>query len=191
MKASALYGIPLWLFLISPVVLADASNDVLMIDDWSAEAAVARRFGTPIMVLFSGDDCGYCDRLKKEVLEPLMRRGELRGFARIRELDIDRGGKIKDFDGEKIRTKIFVKRYGIYATPTLMLVDYRGEVLGTPIVGFNTSEDYVPYLEYFMDVAYWEPQKVGPPCGEGFAVESFDDDDWKRAIYVTQTGGLR
>lgn len=70
-------------------------------------------------------DCGYCDRLKKEVLEPLVTRSELRSFARIRELDIDCGGKIRDFDGEKIRTRIFVKRYGIYATPTLLLVDFR------------------------------------------------------------------
>lgn len=54
-----------------------------------------------------------------------MTRSELRSFARIRELDIDCGGKIRDFDGEKIRTRIFVKRYGIYATPTLMLVDFR------------------------------------------------------------------
>jgi hypothetical protein len=34
-----------------------------------------------------------------------------------------------------------------------MLVDYQGKPIGTPIVGFNNREDYIPYLEYFMDVA--------------------------------------
>jgi hypothetical protein len=36
------------------------------------------------------------------------------------------------------------------------------------VVGFNNREDYIPYLEYFMDVAYWEPQKLEPPCEESY-----------------------
>ncbi len=188
MQAPSQSGIFLWLLLISGGVLSDSATDVVMTDDWSAEAAEARRFGTPVMILFSDKDCGYCDRLKKEVLEPLVKRGELRSFARIRELDIDRGGKIRDFDGEKIRTRIFVKRYGIYATPTLMLVDYRGNPLGTPVVGFNEREDYIPYLEYFMDVVYWEPKKIVSPCEERLATESLDEDHLNDAVYVTQAG---
>jgi thioredoxin-related protein len=156
------------LLLIGGGLLSDSSADIVVTQDWSSEAAEARRFGTPIMILFTKQDCGYCERLKKDVLEPILNRGELSSFARIRELDINSGGKIADFDGEKIRTRVFVKRYGIYATPTLMLVDYRGRPLGTPVVGFNNREDYVPYLEYFMDVAYWEPQKLEPPCEESY-----------------------
>jgi len=95
-------------------------------------------------------------------------RGELSSFASIRSLDINGGGKIADLDGEKIRTKVFVKRYGIYAAPTPMLVDYKGGPLGAPVVGFNNQEDYIPYPEYFMDVAYWEPQKLEPPCEESY-----------------------
>jgi thioredoxin-related protein len=98
------------------------------------------------MVLFSDEHCGYCERLKTEVLEPLVKRGELKNVAKILEFDIDRGGKIRDFDGEKIRTRIFVSRYDVYATPTLMLVDHQGRPLGTPIVGFNNQQDYAPYL---------------------------------------------
>jgi thioredoxin-related protein len=98
------------------------------------------------MVLFSDEHCGYCERLKTEVLEPLVKRGELKNVAKILEFDIDRGGKIRDFDGEKIRTRIFVSRYDVYATPTLMLVDHQGRPLGTPIVGFNNRQDYAPYL---------------------------------------------
>lgn len=98
------------------------------------------------MVLFSDEHCGYCERLKTEVLDPLVKRGELKNVATIRELDIGSGGKVGDFDGEKIRTRIFVSRYDVYATPTLMLVDHQGRLLGTPIVGFNNREDYAPYL---------------------------------------------
>ena len=182
------------LLLMSAGVLSGSSTDVLMAEDWSAEAAEARRFGTPILILFSDEDCGYCELLKKDVLEPLVRRRELRSFARIRELDINRGGKIRDFNGEKIRTRIFVNRYGIYATPTLMLVDNRGNPLGTPIVGFNNREDYIPYLEYYMEVAYWEPQTLEPPCQERFGSASLDQDlpiDAVEVVGVGDPGSLR
>ena len=109
----------------------------------------------------------------------------------IRELDIKRGGKIRDFDGEKIRTKIFVDRYDVYATPTLVLVDHQGDPLGTPIVGFNNPEDYVTDLEYFLDVAYWEPQKLELPSDRQSAAELLDKDYLKDAVAVTQQGDLR
>jgi thioredoxin-related protein len=185
-------GILVLLLMSGGAAFSSSSADVLATDDWSAEAAEARRFGAPILILFSDDDCGYCERLKKDVLEPLARRGELRSFAGIRELDIDRGGKIIDFDGEKIRTRLFVKRYGVYATPTLMLVDYRGRSLGTPVVGFNDREEYIPYLEQFVDVAYWEPQKVELPCEKQRAAEpvSIVNADLENAVYLSQAGGF-
>ena len=159
MKAIFQFGVLVWLLLISSAALPDSPTGIVTTDDWSAETAKARQSGIPIVILFSRKHCGYCELLKIKVLEPLVKRGELTDSVQIRELDIDRGGKIMDFDGEKIRTRAFVKRYNIYATPTLVLVDYQGKPLGTPIVGFNNREDYLPHLEYFLDAAYREPKK--------------------------------
>ena len=191
MNADFQSGILVWLLLISGVVLSDSSTDILPTDDWSAEVTEARKAGLPILILFSSEYCGYCDRLKSEVLERLAKSGEIKNFAWIRELDIKRGGKIRDFDGEKIRTKIFVDRYDVYATPTLVLVDHQGDPLGTPIVGFNNPEDYVTDLEYFLDVAYWEPQKLELPSDRQSAAELLDKDYLKDAVAVTQQGDLR
>jgi thioredoxin-related protein len=149
----------IWLLFVSGEVISDSTSNVSPTQDWSAESVEARKSAIPIVILFSKADCSYCERLKKEVLEPLANRKQA-GFARIRELDINRGGKITDFDGEKIRTRIFVKRYGIYATPTLILVDYQGNSLGTPIVGYDNREDYIDDVEYFLNVSYWEPKKT-------------------------------
>ena len=188
MKTYLQSGICVWLLLTSGWALSDATTGVLPTDDWSAEVSAARRSGLPILILFSSEHCGYCERLKSEVLEPLAKNGEMKNFARIRELDIKRGGKVRDFDGEKIRTKIFVDRYEVYATPTLILVDNQGKMLGTPIVGFSNSEDYISYLEHLMDVAYWEPQKLALPSDKQVAAELPGEDYFKDAVTITQHG---
>ena len=146
MKASSFSLLLTSLLFVSGEVICGSTTNIIPTQDWSAESAEARKSATPIIILFSKAGCAYCERLKKEMLEPLADRKH-GSFARIRELDINRGGKITDFDGEKIRTKIFVSRYGIYATPTLMLVDYQGHSLGAPIVGYNNLENYLSYLE--------------------------------------------
>ena len=178
-------------YLFSGGASADSATDLLVTDDWGAEADEARRFGTPIIILFTDEGCGYCKLLKKEVLEPLMNGGDLGIVARVRELDIDRGGKIRDFDGEKIRTRMFVDRYGVYATPTLMMVDYRGEPLGAPIVGFNGRDGYLPYLEHLTEVAYREPEKTKAPCEQPMALELLDADLPQDALLLTHVGGSR
>ena len=188
MKTALQSGSCVWLLLISGWTLSDATNGVLPTDDWSAEVTGARRSGLPILILFSSEHCGYCERLKSDVLEPLVKSGEVKDLAWIRELDIKRGGKIRDFNGEKIRTKIFVDRYEVYATPTLILVDNQGNSLGAPIVGFNNSEDYMSYLENFLDVAYWEPKKLEPIHDEQIGVGSLVLDQLKYSVSVTQIG---
>lgn len=157
MEAPFRFGIFVWLLVASGVAFSDSFVGILSTDDWSAEVAAARKAGVPILILFGSEHCGFCERLKSEVLEPLAQNGAIKNLGWIRELDIKRGGKIRDFDGEKIRTKIFVDRYGVYATPTLVLVDNQGKPLGTPVVGYNNAEDYRSYLEYFLAIAYGAP----------------------------------
>lgn len=144
---------------------ADSQHGLLQVDDWSVDAAAARHTGLPILILFSTSQCYYCERLKSEILEPLVNRREMEGLACVRELDIARGGKIRDFDGEKVRTRMFIKRYGIYATPTLLLVDDQGNPIGAPIVGFNNSDEYLPYLQQLLEDNGATPQLAGSRAG--------------------------
>ena len=160
MKDPILSWILVSLLLVTGSAISDSSADVPPTDDWSVDAPEARKNGHPILILFSREYCTYCKRLKTEVLEPLVKSGGLTDLASIRELDIARGGKIRDFDGEKVRTRTFVKRYGIFVTPTLMLVDNQGAPIGTPIVGFNNSDDYRPHLEKLIEAIGTTPPRL-------------------------------
>jgi thioredoxin-related protein len=134
-------------------IAAEPLQNIYTADDWAAEASLAKRAGVPLMVVFSTHNCPYCVRLKNQVLLPLVKKGKLSKKVLLREFNIDVGGKITDFDGERVRSRVFVSRYDIYATPTVVLVDYEGEPLATPIVGYNEPDAYTEQLNETIDSA--------------------------------------
>ncbi|MCW8906465.1 MAG: thioredoxin fold domain-containing protein [Sedimenticola sp.] len=138
-----------------------------LVQDWSMEASQAQRKHQPIMLLFTSRDCHYCDRLEQEVLLPLRNEGTLPARVHLRQFNIDRGGKLVDFDGEKIRARLFLSRYHVYATPTVVLLDHQGRPLAEPIVGYNGVARYLPILQQAIDRATAYPHleaSVRPPA---------------------------
>ncbi|HEB96399.1 MAG TPA: thioredoxin family protein [Sedimenticola thiotaurini] len=119
--------------------------------DWSREASRAGE--RPILLIFTADDCSYCERLERQVIAPELRAGRLQKKALVRRFDIHRGGKIVDFDGDPVRSRIFVSRYQVFATPTVVLLDQRGALLTTPLVGFDNAADYRERLDLALDNA--------------------------------------
>ncbi len=130
-----------------------AANAGQPVTDWSREAAQARSADLPILVIFTADDCHYCEQLKRQVIEPGIHGGPLQGKALVREFDIHRGGKITDFDGDRIRSRIFVNRYQVFATPTVVILDGSGAPLTEPLVGFDDAESYRERLSQALDNA--------------------------------------
>ena len=122
-------------------------------ENWANVSRLSRNTETPIMLIFSTRDCGYCRLLKQQVVLPMLKRGDFKGRALVREFDLDVGGKITDFDGEPVRRRIFVNRYGVFATPTVVFLDDRGEGLSEPLVGFNQADSYESQLHETLDSA--------------------------------------
>jgi len=110
--------------------------------DWDLASAEAREKNLPIAIVFVADHCGFCERLQETFLDPLKRDGTLSDRALVHSFDINATGKVTDFDGERLRTPHFVRRYGVFATPTIVLVSPDGTLLGDPLVGFNSPEEY-------------------------------------------------
>jgi len=131
------------LFLVSSVSPASA-DPLTPASDWHQLAQQAQQAHTPILVLYTAEACGYCERLKQDVLNPMLRQDRT---AIIREVDIHAGGKMTDFDGERIRTRQFKDRYQVFATPTLLILDPQGEPGASPIVGYSSKEAYRSLLD--------------------------------------------
>ena len=135
----------LFLFLIltpSIVFSADPSLTLSCTTDWQSEVEIAKRKGAPILVVFSSDSCMPCEQLKSELIEPMLTDGTVNRRVHITEFSINQGGKVTDFDGELVRSRMFVRRYNVFATPTVLLLEYNGEILSAPLVGYDASDDY-------------------------------------------------
>jgi thioredoxin-related protein len=132
-----------FLLLLSGPVLAAPP---LTTADWEDVSQTAHQRHSPILVVFSAETCGYCERLKREIIDPLEKQQAGEAPLLIREFDINAGGKLKDFNGEPIRSRQFKRRYHIFATPTLLIVDPDGNPLSDPIVGYNSAEEYQELL---------------------------------------------
>ncbi|MEA3273921.1 MAG: thioredoxin fold domain-containing protein [Pseudomonadota bacterium] len=110
--------------------------------DWAQVGDSARAHGLPVVVVVTGADCGYCERLRREFLTDPATRVLLSERAVTREFDRESRGKITDFDGERLRARLFLSRYEIFATPTLLFLGPDGETLAPPLVGYNDPESY-------------------------------------------------
>ena len=122
--------------------------------DWAKVGAEARERGLPVALLITGPDCGYCERLRQEFLEAPATRGTLEQGAVTQEMSREEVGKVTDFDGERIRTRLFLARYGIFATPTLLLLSPEGEMLAPALVGFNGAQKYGDLVAKRMNRAH-------------------------------------
>jgi thioredoxin-related protein len=127
--------------------------------DWTLAAHEAEDAKAPIIVLYSAEGCGYCEKLKAEVLLPLFGIDDENRLAVVREVDINAGGKMTDFNGERIRSRQFKQRYKVFATPTLLILDKDGNSLSQPIVGYDSKEQYLTRLGSLLEHSHMEIEK--------------------------------
>lgn len=113
----------------------------------------ARSGHMPILLVVSQADCPYCERLKREILEPMLVSGEYEGRVLIRELLIDSELPVRDFQGQAVSPDELARRYRARLTPTLLFLDYRGRELTERMVGINTLDFYGYYLDAAIDTA--------------------------------------
>lgn len=121
--------------------------------DWARTGAEAELRTLPVAILITDDNCGYCERMRREFLLTAETRAALAKGTVARELKRDSGGKVTDFDGERIRTRIFLSRYNIFATPTLLILDPAGKPLAPALVGYNDAETYARMVSQRLEQA--------------------------------------
>lgn len=132
-----------------------APQEVRLLQNAEKEFAEAGSSCKPIVLMVSQFACPYCATLKKAVMNPMIRSGEFDDKVLIRELLVDPGEMLVDIDGSAIPAITFANRYidGL-VTPTVLLLDARGNQLLEPIVGISNLDFYGSYLESAIDDAY-------------------------------------
>ena len=116
----------------------------------SEESAHTNR---PLLLLISRKGCPYCTLIKKEILQPMLISGEYADKIIIREIIINTGSTLIDFDGSTIDTANLADRFRTNLTPTLLFLGPDGKELADRIVGINTIELFSYYVDQAIDEA--------------------------------------
>jgi thioredoxin-related protein len=103
--------------------------------------------------MVSQEHCGYCERMKQEVLNPMLLSGEYDDKIVMRELLIDPGETVTDFSGQRQAADTFIHNYQVWVTPTLLFLDHRGRETAERILGINTVDYLLFYIESAIDDA--------------------------------------
>jgi len=128
------------------------------------DLAEVRRSGRPLMLIFSADHCPFCERLKQNIVNPMLRSGDYddRILIRITELDIYES--VTGKNGQPIDPPDLARAYGVFVTPTVLLLGPDGEELAPRQLGINNEDFYGAYLDNAIAEAR-EKLKAGAPQG--------------------------
>jgi thioredoxin-related protein len=127
--------------------------DVPIARDLHADAALMRTARVPLLLIVSQSYCNYCQLLKKEIIKPMLVSGRYTDKVIIRELLIDSDESIRDFTGATVIAHDLAQRYREWLTPTVLLLDTKGNELVTRIRGINNVDYYGYYLDKAIDQA--------------------------------------
>jgi len=117
------------------------------------DSRLAAKQNIPLLLIFSQEGCGFCERLKEEVIEPMLISGEYARRALIREFMIDDGGMAIDFDGKPVDPMSVFQRYKLFVTPSVLVLGSGGRELAERLIGINTVDYYGYYLDEAIDLA--------------------------------------
>lgn len=118
------------------------------------DAATAAK--KPILLFFNLTGCHFCRGALREVIVPMFRNAGWRTALEFRQITVDDGKSLIDFDGKTIDNIAFAKKFKGTFTPTVMVVDGSGNLLGEPIVGIANFDFYGAYVDALVNKAIAE-----------------------------------
>lgn len=162
------------LVLILACVLSSAAfgEGIPLARDLAREARDAHGEGLPLVVFYTQPDCVYCERARRDYLQPLIAEPGARLRLRVVEVDVTSQAPLADFAGRRLSQADFARAQGVRIVPTLGFYGPGGARLVEPLVGLTVPDFYLAYLDARLDDArkHLAPAVISrPPARAGSA----------------------
>ena len=124
--------------------------------DLREEAQIVRDEGKQaIMVMFESEDCPWCEKMKKTVLNQSDVQDYYRAHFRNLSLFIDSDNPLTDFSGKETTEKDFsFKQHRVRATPVFGFFDHNGKMVVRYTGVTRNRQDFLALGEYVADGHY-------------------------------------
>jgi len=104
------------------------------------------------LIMFEMEDCPWCDRMKKQVLNRVQVQDYYHQNFRIVSVDVEGDVPIIDFDGSEILSKDYaLKVLRVRATPVFVFFDPRGEVITRYTGVVKNAHDFILLGRYIVE----------------------------------------
>lgn len=122
--------------------------------DLRAESAQAARAGGPLIVIYSRQDCKYCEAVKRDYLKPLAANPRFRDRVVIRQINQDGETQaLTDFRGGTTTHARVASAEKVKLVPVVAFYGPDGRQLTSPIVGARLPDFYQSYLEDAVELS--------------------------------------
>lgn len=135
---------------LAPAVLAQGLR---LARNLAIEAQAAANEGIPLVVFFSQPGCDYCERARRDYLEPMVAQTGANAPFRLVEVDITSSAPMVGFDGRKLTQASFARDRNVRIVPTLVFLGAKGEQLTEPLVGLTVPDFYQTYIDRRIEEA--------------------------------------
>ena len=143
----------LFLILACGISTTAAAQRIAPAVDLAQEARAAEAAHVPLLVFYTQPDCPYCERARRDYLEPMIADPAERDRQRVVEVDITSGAPLTDFAGRRTTQARFAGSSHVRVVPTIAFVGARGEPLADPLVGLTLPDFYSTYLDRRIEQA--------------------------------------
>ena len=124
-----------------------------MAENFRADARQARQQRVALLVFFSAKSCQYCEQMRELFLGPMFASDEYSDKVIMREVQVDGGRELRDFEGKRVSHRDFAMSYRIGLTPQIWFLDPTGKELVPALVGLSTPELFGGYLDAAIEGA--------------------------------------
>lgn len=108
-----------------------------------------------VMLFFEMDECPFCHRMKKTVLNRLDVQAYFRKYFKLFSVDIEGDLEITDFNGRETTQKIFsTKQFRVRATPVIAFFDLEGNLIHRYTGATNDAQEFMWLGEFVADGHY-------------------------------------
>jgi thioredoxin-related protein len=117
-----------------------------------SDAKLASEKRIPILLLFTQENCGFCEIVRSDFLRPMLLNNEYDSRVLIRQIEFD-GDDVIGFDGKTTSMDNITERYNVGFTPTVIFLDSKGKELADKIIGITTVHYYGGFLDDNIDLS--------------------------------------
>ena len=147
------------LILLSFSFSVSADSLLETVKDWGVLEDQVESAELPVLLLFTAEDCDYCDALRSFYLEPMIRSGKYASSILFRQLYIEDYRYLRDKNGQLMGGDQVALKYDVDVTPTILFLDADGNELAERIVGLSGADYFDKLLNTHISLARTQFQK--------------------------------